>query len=142
MHAVLQTAWTGWDILELEVCCPHRIAASERSSSCCGHVVNHDHGDCHVVVATIVNGIICTGIRDDHPRQNHSSCQSAMAGVTWWNFYFRLFAGTIRSPQVIEFLSHVLRHIPGKLLIIWDGLTGHRSRMTWEFIRLQSGHTQ
>jgi hypothetical protein len=30
---------------------------------------------------------------------------SAMAGVTWWNFYFRLFPGTIRSPQVIEFLE-------------------------------------
>ena len=28
-----------------------------------------------------------------------------MAGVTWWNFYFRLFPGTIRSPQVIEFLG-------------------------------------
>jgi len=64
---------------------------------------------------------------------------SAMAGVTWWNFYFRLFPGTIRSPQVIEFLSHLLRHIPGKLLIVWDGLTGHRSRLTWEFIRQQRG---
>jgi hypothetical protein len=41
---------------------------------------------------------------------------SAMAGVTWWNFYFRLFPGAIRSPQIIEFLSHLLRHIPGKLL--------------------------
>ena len=38
---------------------------------------------------------------------------SAMAGVTWWNFYFRLFPGTIRSPQIIEFLSHLMRHIPG-----------------------------
>ena len=47
---------------------------------------------------------------------------SAMAGVTWWNFYFRLFPGTIRSPQIIEFFSHLLRHIPGKLLIVWDGL--------------------
>lgn len=64
---------------------------------------------------------------------------SAMAGVTWWNFYFRLFPGTIRSPQVIEFLAHLMRHIPGKLLIIWDGLTGHRSRLTWEFIRQQQG---
>ena len=27
---------------------------------------------------------------------------SAMAGVTWWNFYFRLFPGTIRSPQVVD----------------------------------------
>src|ERR1019366_2463325 len=64
---------------------------------------------------------------------------SALAGGTWWNFYFRLFPGTIRSPQVIEFLEHLLRHIPGKLLVVWDGLTGHRSRMTWEFIRQQRG---
>jgi len=28
-----------------------------------------------------------------------------MAGVTWWNFYVRLFPGSIRSPQVVEFLS-------------------------------------
>ena len=40
---------------------------------------------------------------------------SAMAGVTWWNFYFRLFPGAIRSPQIIEFLTHLLRHMPGKL---------------------------
>ena len=46
---------------------------------------------------------------------------SAIAGVTWWNFYFRLFPGAIRSPQIIQFLSHLLRHIPGKLLIVWDG---------------------
>ena len=49
---------------------------------------------------------------------------SAIAGVTWWNFYFRLFPGAIRSPQIIQFLAHLLRHIPGKLLIVWDGLPG------------------
>jgi hypothetical protein len=64
---------------------------------------------------------------------------SAMAGITWWNFYFRMFPGAIRSPQIIEFLAHLLRHIPGKLLIVWDGLPGHRSRATWEFIREQRG---
>ncbi len=47
---------------------------------------------------------------------------SAIAGLTWWNFYFRLFPGAIRSPQTIEFLSHLPRHIPGKLLVVWDGL--------------------
>src|SRR5207245_7934912 len=62
---------------------------------------------------------------------------SAMAGVTWWNFYFRLYPGTIRSPQVIEFLTHLLRHLPGKLLIVWDGLRSHRSRMVWDFMRQQ-----
>jgi len=64
---------------------------------------------------------------------------SAIAGVTWWNFYFRLFPGAIRSPQIIEFLSHLLRHIPGKLLIVWDGLPGHRSRAVWQFVQQQRG---
>jgi hypothetical protein len=64
---------------------------------------------------------------------------SAMAGVTWWNSYFRLFPGTIRSPQVIEFLSHLLQHLPGKLLIVWDGLRSHRSRLVWEFVGQQRG---
>lgn len=64
---------------------------------------------------------------------------SAIAGVTWWNFYFRLFPGAIRSPQIIEFLSHLLRHVPGKLLIVWDGLSSHRSRTTREFIYKQKG---
>ena len=40
---------------------------------------------------------------------------SAMAGVTWWNFYFRLYPGSIRSPQVVEFLGHLRRHLPGEL---------------------------
>jgi len=62
-----------------------------------------------------------------------------MAGVTWWNFYFRLYPGTIRSPQVIEFLTHLLRHLRGKLLIVWDGLRSHRSRMVWDFVRQQRG---
>jgi len=64
---------------------------------------------------------------------------SAMAGVTWWNFYFRLFPGAIRSPQIIEFLMHLLRHIPGKLLIVWGGLPGHRSGAVWDFVRQQKG---
>jgi hypothetical protein len=35
--------------------------------------------------------------------------------------------------------GEVLRHIPGQLLIVWDGPTDHRSRMTWEFIGQQRG---
>jgi hypothetical protein len=36
---------------------------------------------------------------------------SAMAGVTWWQLYFRLFPGSIRGPQVVEFLKALRRHI-------------------------------
>lgn len=67
---------------------------------------------------------------------------SAIAGVTWWNFYFRLFPGTIRSPQVVAFLRHLLRHLPGKVLVIWDGLRAHRSRMVQAFVDTQRGRLQ
>lgn len=30
---------------------------------------------------------------------------SVIAGVSFWRFYFRLYKGTIRTPQVIEFLK-------------------------------------
>jgi transposase len=62
-----------------------------------------------------------------------------MAGVTWWNFYFRLYPGSIRSAQVVHFLSHLMRHLPGKLLIIWDGLKSHRSARVRDFVREQNG---
>ena len=62
-----------------------------------------------------------------------------MAGVTWWNFYFRLFPGTIRAPQVVQFLGHLLRHLSGKVLVIWDRLPGHRARLVKEFVAEQQG---
>jgi hypothetical protein len=65
---------------------------------------------------------------------------SAMAGITLWNFYFRLFPGSIKAPQVIQFLQHLQRHIGSKLLIIWDGLPVHRSRLVREYVAAQRGH--
>ncbi len=64
---------------------------------------------------------------------------SAVAGVTWWNFYFRLFPGAIRAPQVIEFLRHLQQHLPGKLLVVWDGLRSHRSRLVRQYVERQQG---
>jgi transposase len=64
---------------------------------------------------------------------------SAAAGVTWWNFYFRLYPDAVRAPQVVDFLGHLLRHLPGKLLVIWDGLPAHRAALVRDFIRAQRG---
>ncbi len=64
---------------------------------------------------------------------------SAIAGITWWNFYVRLIRGTVRTPQIIVFLTHLLRHIPGKLLVIWDKLPGHRSGAVRDFVAAQHG---
>lgn len=59
---------------------------------------------------------------------------SAVAGITFFNFYFRLYAGSVKSAEVVDFLKALLRHIPGRLLIVWDRLSAHRSRMTRDFI--------
>ena len=64
---------------------------------------------------------------------------SAAAGITWRNFYFRLYRGTIRTAQVLNFLNHLLRHLPGKLLVIWDRLPQHRARLVREFVDAQGG---
>jgi transposase len=62
--------------------------------------------------------------------------------VTWWTFYFRLYPGTIKGPQVVAFLTHLMRHIPGKLLVIWDGLPAHRSRLVKDFLAQQRGRIE
>jgi transposase len=39
-----------------------------------------------------------------------------------------------RSPDVVRFLKHLLRHIPGKLLVIWDGAPIHRGQPVKDFL--------
>lgn len=58
---------------------------------------------------------------------------SAIAGVTFTQFYFRLFPGTINGRRLVIFLKALRRHLPGKLLIIWDGLAAHRSRLVRDY---------
>lgn len=60
---------------------------------------------------------------------------SVAAGMTWWNFYFQIFEKAIGGVETVEFLLHLLRHLSGPLLIVWDRLPAHRSRFVWDFIR-------
>ncbi len=39
-----------------------------------------------------------------------------------------------RGPGVVRFLRHLLRHIAGKLLIIWDGAPIHRCKVVKAFL--------
>jgi len=59
---------------------------------------------------------------------------AVIAGMTWWQFYFRLYRGSIRAPQVVDFLRHLRRQMRRKLLVIWDGLAAHRSGIVSRFI--------
>ena len=39
-----------------------------------------------------------------------------------------------RSVDVVRFLQHLLRHIPGKVLVIWDGSSIHRGQPVKDFL--------
>jgi len=53
---------------------------------------------------------------------------SVIAGLTLRQFYFRIYEGSINGVRAAAFLQALLRHLPGKLLVIWDGAAIHRSR--------------
>ena len=49
--------------------------------------------------------------------------------------YFQLYEQAISSAEVIRFLDHLRRVIPGKLLIVWDGAPIHRSQAIQQYLR-------
>ncbi|TXF13602.1 IS630 family transposase [Pelomicrobium methylotrophicum] len=59
---------------------------------------------------------------------------SMIAGVSFTNAYFRLHEGSIKSAQIVDFLEELVRQIGRKLLIIWDGLKAHRSRVVRDYV--------
>ncbi|MCH6574025.1 MAG: IS630 family transposase [Bacteroidetes bacterium] len=64
---------------------------------------------------------------------------SVAAGITFRNFYFQLYPEAIRGPEVIDFLKALMRHIRRPLLVVWDRLPAHRSRLVREFVAAQHG---
>jgi transposase len=60
---------------------------------------------------------------------------SAMGGITEKG---RIFMQTqdhsSKGPDVVRFLQLLLREVPGKLLVIWDGATIHRCQAVKDFL--------
>ncbi len=69
-----------------------------------------------------------------HHRLSHDHLSVIGAIGLHKKLYFQVYEEAIRSAQVIRFLRHLLRHIPGKLLIVWDGAPIHRSKAIREFL--------
>jgi transposase len=67
---------------------------------------------------------------------------SVIAGISLWRFYFRLFPGAIRSAQIVQFLHALHATIGEPVLIIWDRLQAHRSRLVREFVESRNGAIQ
>ena len=73
-----------------------------------------------------------------YPFWEHLSMISAITpdGKLYTTMQERAFDG----PAIAHFLEHLLRHIPGKLLVVWDRLPAHRSKVIKAFLR--QGGTQ
>jgi hypothetical protein len=61
---------------------------------------------------------------------------SAMSGITLeGKLYMKEQDRAFKGEDVVRFLKHLMRQIPGKLLVIWDGSPIHRggavSRIFW-----------
>lgn len=67
---------------------------------------------------------------------------SAIAGLTFWNFYFKLVPGSFNGARVVEFLRQLRRQIKRKLLVIWDGLPAHGSRVVRDYLDSTQGCVQ
>lgn len=67
---------------------------------------------------------------------------SIIGGLVLLRFFFQIHAGSIKGPQVVEFLKHLQRHVPGKLLILWDGASIHRSKLVGDYIASTGGHIE
>jgi hypothetical protein len=73
-----------------------------------------------------------TPILKENLTRDHLSAMSAITldGKLYMLEQKRAFKG----EDVVRFLKHLMRQIPGKLLIIWDGSAIHRSRAVKEFL--------
>lgn len=60
---------------------------------------------------------------------------AAIGGVTPDGaLLLRVQARPLRGPDVVRFLRHLLVHLPGKLLVIWDGAPIHRGQAVQGFL--------
>lgn len=65
-----------------------------------------------------------------------------IAALSRTNVLFRLHKGSIKKEQAVEFLKALKAHLKQPLLVIWDGLKAHRSRLVRDYADRQNGHIQ
>ena len=71
-----------------------------------------------------------TSLIREHLTHDHLS---VMSGITPGDkLYMTVQDRAYKGPDVANFLRHLLRHIPGKLLVLWDRAPIHRSNAVKE----------
>lgn len=64
---------------------------------------------------------------------DHLSVMAAMTPAG--KLYIAIQEQAFNGDGIVSFLKHLLRHIPGPLLLIWDGLPAHRGQTVKAFLR-------
>jgi transposase len=60
---------------------------------------------------------------------------SVISGITPTDqLFLQVRERSLRGPDVVRFLRHLLRHIPGRLLVVWDGAPIHRAHVVKDFL--------
>ena len=85
-------------------------------------------------------GGMAWGIRGQYGHETFNwKSLSITGGLALWRFYFQMHAGSIKSPQVVEFLRHLQRQVRGKMLVLWDGAPIHRSLLVKNYVASTRG---
>jgi transposase len=65
---------------------------------------------------------------------------AVISGVTpQGRLFLQIYERPLTGAEVVRFLEHLERCLPGPLIVIWDGAPIHRNRAVQEF--LAAGHT-
>jgi transposase len=64
--------------------------------------------------------------------RDHLSAISALSPEG--KLYFHCQDRALNSDDVVAFLEHLLREVPGPIVVIWDGASIHRSHTIQEFL--------
>jgi transposase len=70
--------------------------------------------------------------------RDHLSAISAISPAG--KLYFHSQDHALNSDDVVAFLEHLLREVPGRMLLIWDGAPIHRSHTIQEFLTKGASH--
>ncbi len=64
---------------------------------------------------------------------------SIIGAISLWRILFRIHAGSVKGPQVVDFLKVLARHTSQPLMVIWDGAAIHRSRLVADYLASTGG---
>jgi transposase len=70
--------------------------------------------------------------------RDHLSAISAISPEG--KLYFHCQDRALNSADVVAFLDHLLREVPGRMVILWDGAPIHRSQSIKEFLTNGTAH--